>query len=152
MTVLQKLAWLNLAVLGLVLLALAALVPLKGLSTAFHYLVISPAAFAALWIMVLLGYAASRGLGRLRNRPEVLWDEREDSIYYKACAWAFAASWIFIVLGNGRFLQQYLEKGPEAVSVVLLSDVLGIAFLVLVGMFSVSVLIFSGKESRDAGK
>ena len=152
MTVLQKLAWLNLVVLGLVLLALAALTSLKGLSTAFHYLVVSSAVFTAVWIAVLLSYVIRQGLNRLRNRPEVLWDEREEAIYYKACTWAFAASWVFIVLGNGRFLQQYLEKGPEAVSVVLLSDVLGIAFLVLVGVFSVSVLIFSGKESQDAGK
>ena len=102
MTVLQKLAWLNLVVLGLVLLALAALVPLKGFSTSFHYLVVSSAAFTAVWLAVLLGYLVRQGLNRWRNRPEVLWDEREDSTYYKSCAWGFAASWVFIVLGNGQ--------------------------------------------------
>lgn len=152
MTVLQKIAWLNLAVLAVVAISFVLLIPERGLAGALNRLALSSILFAAAWGAL----AVVQALKRLRRRiggggAEVEWDEREEAVYYKAAAWGFAASWIFIVLGIAWFLTRYMELGAEGVTASELARVLGIGFLVLVAAFSLTVLAAERADARADG-
>ena len=126
MTVLKKIAWLNLAVLAVVLIGFLLLIPERGLPGALNRLALSSILFASAWGAL----AVVRTVKRVRRRiggggAEVEWDEREEAVYYKAAAWGFAASWMFIVLGIG--------------------------FLVLVAAFSLTVLAAERADARADG-
>ena len=69
-------------------------------------------------------------------------------IHYKALATSFMSSWVFIMLGIGYYLQSQMERGPEELLIGIIVDVMGLSFLILVAVYSVSVLVFSGKVGR----
>lgn len=152
MTVLQKVAWLNLAVLAVVLAGFLLMIPGRGLHGALNLLALSSFFFAAAWaVLALIRVLKSAGRRLAGGGGEVVWDEREEAVYYKALAWGFAASWIFIVLGIAWFLTRYMELGAEGVTAGELAHVLGIGFLILVAAFSLTVLKQEATEEKANG-
>ncbi len=150
MTVLQKIAWLNLVILLLVAAAFAVAAYVRDLETAVHYLVISSAVYCGAWVLAgglfWLGRLANRLRGR-RNR--VYWDERDELIQYKAFAWAGPSAYIFMVFGTGYYMQTFMEKWPELVQPVVLADVMGLSFLLGVTVYSVVILLCSRNYARE---
>ena len=152
MSILPKLAWLNLGLLTLVLLCFAVLIPARGILAASHLLPVSGVIFALVWAVIAISYFCQIFYQRFKlHRVEIIWDEREDALYYKALSDGFSASWVFIVLGLGYAIYEYQVKGAQPISVTLLAGLLGTAFLVLVLFFSISILRFCGALENFSG-
>ena len=141
-TILYTFAWRNLTYLIGFSIAIPAVGVIDGWDSAVTMLVFIPMVFAGLWVLEgWLYYRRWHRKGNELGHAPAIWDEREEAVYYKALAWGFGASWVTLVLAVGWFVRRYLAPGPDEITMVSLSVILGICFCVLVLFFSLSVIV-----------
>jgi hypothetical protein len=150
MSILQKIAWLNLAILGLVAAAFAVVLFVRDTETAVHYLVVSSVVYTGAWVVVVVFFWLGRLVNRLRGKQnKVYWDERDELIQYKAFAWAGPSAYIFMVFGTGYYVKTVMEKWPKLVQPIVMADVTGLSFLLGVTVYSVVILLCSRNYERE---
>lgn len=141
-TVLYFFARLNLLLLAAWYIAVPALGYLHGWHNVNYSIAGVPFAFGLGWLASGAFYLYKYRRRRAQTgRPQIVWDEREEAVYYKALAWGFGASWTALVLAVGWFIRRYTALGPEEITMVSLSVILGLCFSVLVLFFSLSVIV-----------
>jgi hypothetical protein len=132
----QKLAWYNLAVVGLTLAVGAALIPILGPTRA-------QGAFGCLGLQVF-GMLFFR---RQQGRTNV--DERDAVITQRSYIVAYSVFWAAFVAATMGALFIYGENG--AVPVRIVASSVWFAWMLVTGVSSLCVLIQYGRESQHAG-
>jgi hypothetical protein len=131
----QKFAWFNLAVIGLTVLAIVSLYPLLG--------------FRALGSLGFLGFI---GFGPLffRKLPgQIITDERDQMIHWRAWIFAYALYWVvFVLVAVVVSALVYGEDGAVPVSVVRMS-VAG-AFMLVYALASIAILVQYSGGAKNA--
>jgi hypothetical protein len=135
MSRMQKFAWFNLAVIALTLLVVFSLLPFLGSRA-----------------MGGLGFLGLIGFGPLffRTKPgQVVMDERDHMIQWRAWIIAYALFWVvFVLVAVVLSAAVYGEDGAVPVKVVRLSVFW--AFLLVYALASVAILLQYARGSRDA--
>lgn len=131
----QKFAWFNLAVVALTLLVVFALLPLVGAR-----------AMGGLGCLGLLGF----GPLFFRQKPgQVVADERDHLIQWRAWIFAYALFWVaFVFVAALLSPAVYGEDGAVPVTIVRVSVVGG--FMLVYAVASVAILAQYAGGSRDA--
>jgi hypothetical protein len=121
----QKWAWYNLAVVGLTVAVVGALLPVLG-----------PGAHGGFGLLGLLGFGP---LLFRRRRDGVVWDERDEAIRRRAVAVAFAVFWLAFVAVCVGLPAFYGWEGRVPVGLVQASVFAGVALIY--GVMSVATLV-----------
>src|SRR5438876_10994069 len=135
MSALQKFAWFNLAVIALTLLVVLSLLPFLGYR-----------AMGGLGCLGLIGF----GPLFFRKKPgQVITDERDHLIQWRAWIFAYAVFWVvFVLVAVVLSALVYGEDGAVPGSVVRIS--ICWAFMLVVALASVAILVQYARGSRDA--
>jgi hypothetical protein len=135
MSRMQKFAWFNLAVIGLTLLVVFSLFPFLGYR-----------AMGGLGCLGLIGF----GPLFFRRKPgQVIADERDQLIQWRAWIFAYALFWVaFVLVAVVLSAVVYGEDGAVPVSVVRISVFW--ALLLVYALASVAILVQYAGGSRDA--
>jgi len=128
----EKQAWFNLAVLGLAFATFAVLAPFAGVQRA-------TAAFG--WLG-LLGFSPIIYVSRKRNR-QVVADERDQAIQARTSVIAYSVFWVVFVGGSMTVWALFRDRGSISVNVLPLFPLVG--WIVLTLVQSVATLIQYGQ-------
>src|SRR5262245_55576067 len=131
----QKFAWFNLAVIALTLVIVFSLLPFLGYRS-----------MGGLGCLGLLGF----GPLFFRKKPgQVVADERDQLIQWRAWIFAYALFWVvFVLFGAVLSAQVYGEDGAVPVTIVRFSVFW--AFLLVYALASVAILVQYAGGSRNA--
>jgi hypothetical protein len=134
MSRMQKFAWFNLAVIALTLLVVLSLLPFLGFR-----------AMGGLGCLGLIGF----GPFFFRKKPgQVVTDERDHFIQWRAWIFAYALFWVvFVLMAVVLSALVYGEDGAVPVSVVRISVFW--AFMLVYALASIAILVQYAGGSRD---
>lgn len=135
MSRMQRFAWFNLAVIALTLLVVFSLLPFLGYR-----------AMGGFGCLGLIGF----GPLFFRRKPgQVVTDERDQLIQWRAWIFAYALFWVaFVFVAVVLSAVVYGEDGAVPVSVVRISVFW--AFMLVYALASVAILVQYARGSRDA--
>jgi len=150
MSMLKKLCIVNLVLLGAVAAVFLWFYAEESAFRALRVFTMSSVVFVLIWGSWGVYYFIKYYYLKFKLHKEyVLWDEREEFIHYKALTYGFMASWVFMAFSLGNYLHRCLEHGPENVSFIWISHYLGLAIIILVGVFSISFLWLESKKPEN---
>src|SRR5439155_18697005 len=134
MSPMQKFAWFNLAVIVLTLLVVFSLLPLIGYR-----------AMGGLGCLGLIGFGP---LFFRKTGGQVIADERDQQIQWRAWIFAYALYWVvFVLVAAVLSAMVYGEDGAVPVSVVRLS--VAWAFMLVYALASIAILVQYAGGARN---
>ena len=135
MSVMQKWAWFNLAVIAVTVAAVLSLLPFLG-----------KGALGGVGFLGLLGFSP---LFFRKKAGQVLTDERDQLIQRRSWVLAYALFWVVFVLAATFSSAVYGQEGAVPVWVIQSSVFAG--FMLVHALASVAILVQYARGSTDAG-